>query len=676
MFFYINKISLELRKKIFLIILLLIYAESGVAQIINPVTWEFNTNKVNADTIEIIFEAKITAPWHMYSQDIPVQPPGTLFYFEPNDDVQFIGNVTEETIPKEEYDPNFDMNLKYFEGVAIFKQSVKLLNAKPVQIKGYIEYMCCDESRCIPPTVENFDFTINQSNSFASEENIPSRSDEIDQSTENRKKPLLGFFLFSFLFGFAAILTPCVFPMIPLTVSFFIKDKNNSGKFQAIIYGVSIICIYVIIGFFLAIFLGPEFANFLSTHWIPNVLFFVIFLIFALSFFGMFEITLPGWMISKSDRQSDRGGILGPIFMALTLVLVSFSCTGPIVGMILVESAGGMVLKPIVGMLGFSIAFAMPFTLFAFFPSWLNKLPKSGGWMNSVKIVLGFIELALGLKFLSIADQTYHWHILDREVYLALWIAIFTLMGFYFLRKIKFVHDDEEYRVTAPRLILAIITFGFVIYMVPGMIGAPLKAISGYIPPQSTQDFDLQDIIRENYQHHGLNTSSEPKPYPLCEEPKYADFLHLPHGLTGYFDYEQALACAKAQNKPLFIDFTGHGCVNCREMEANVWSDPRVLKRLMYDFVVVALYVDDKTKLPESEWTISDYDGKTKKTIGAKFADLQISKFGVNAQPYYVIADPEGNILVEPHSYDLNVENFIDFLDAGKNAFYEILSKK
>jgi thiol:disulfide interchange protein DsbD len=350
-------------------------------------------------------------------------------------------------------------------------------------------------------------------------------------------------------------------------------------------------------------------------------------------------------------------------------VLVSFSCTGPIVGAILVKSAGGQVLEPIVGMFGFSLAFALPFTLFAFFPSWLSNLPKSGGWLNSVKVVLGFLELALGLKFLSIADQTYHWGILDREVYLAIWIVIFTMMGFYLIGKLKFAHDSDLPFISVPRILLAIVVFSFVMYMIPGMIGAPLKALSGYLPPQQSLDFDMDAIVRNNIKLASFSSGDNDDKKTLCEQPKYSDFLHLPHGLEGYFDYDQGLACAKALNKPVFIDFTGHGCVNCREMEASVWSDPEVLKRLRDDFVVIALYVDDKTRLPKDEWVKSKRDGKMKKTVGKKYADLQITRFNVNAQPYYVLLDTNGELLVNPRAYDLDVQAFVDFLDRGISEF-------
>ena len=439
---------------------------------------------------------------------------------------------------------------------------------------------------------------------------------------------------------------------------------------QALLYGLSIIIIYTLIGSVLAVVAGPNFANWLSTYWLPNILFFLIFVIFAFSFFGLFEITLPHWMVNKTDQEADKGGFLGPVFMALTLVLVSFSCTGPIVGTILVESAGGAVIKPIVGMFGFSLAFALPFTLFAFFPSWLSNLPKSGGWLNSIKVVLGFLELALALKFLSIADQTYHWHILNREVYLALWIVIFILMGFYLLGKLKFAHDSDVPFVTVPRLVMAIITFSFVVYLIPGMFGAPLKALSGYLPPRTTMDFDLNAVVRQNIQEFssGPGTSA---PTEICATPKYHNFLELPLGLKGYFDYDQAVACSKEQNKPIFIDFTGHGCVNCREMEANVWSDPKVLKILRNDYVILALYVDDKYKLPKDEWIKSTYDGKWKKTLGQKDADFQITKFRVNAQPFYVLMDNDGNVLTQPTAYDLNPDHFVKFLKTGLKNFKE-----
>ncbi|WP_057940265.1 protein-disulfide reductase DsbD family protein [Algoriphagus resistens] len=469
---------------------------------------------------------------------------------------------------------------------------------------------------------------------------------------------LLSFMLIAFLAGMAALITPCVFPMIPMTVTFFTSDSKDRKQAiaKALVYGLSIIVIYTLIGTLVSRLNGPGFANWLSTHWIPNLMFFAIFIFFGLSFLGLFEIVLPHALVNKIDKEADKGGYYGAIFMAFTIVLVSFSCTGPIVGSILVESAGGAIIKPIAGMFAFSMAFAIPFTLFAIFPDWLKNLPKSGGWLNSVKVVLGFLELALALKFLSIADQVYHWKILDREVFLALWIAFFTGMVLYLLGKIRLLHDSEFKTIGVPRLILALLTLSFIIYLIPGLFGAPLKSLAGFLPPMTTQDFNLRT----------MSASGSANVTTLCEEsPNNPASLSFPHGIEGYFDLEQALSCAQSQNKPIFIDFTGHGCVNCRKMEERVWSEPEVLSRLKNDFIMVALYIDEKTELPESEWYTSTYDAKVKKTIGSQNSDMQITKFQNNAQPYYVIMDPKENVLVRPISYETDVEKFIEFLDEG-----------
>ncbi len=656
------------------------------SKILEPVKWTFEAKKVTDKTYDLYFNATIDKGYHLYSVDVPEDGPlPTVFEFEKSSDFELVGEPVELTKPIEEYDDVFKMKIRFFNNKASFKQRIKIKSdKKDIPVTGEIAYMSCNDVGCVA-LYTDYEFHINgkkdeviagAKETAGTEPNAVETAGDKDRGSidiTGKKKGLWGFFILSFLGGLIAILTPCVFPMIPMTVSFFMKDEENKakGKFEALIYGLSIILIYTFIGSILAVIAGPNIANWLSTHWLPNILFFLIFVIFAFSFFGMFEITLPHWMVNKSDEKADKGGLMGPVFMALTLVLVSFSCTGPIVGTILVESAGGEVLKPIVGMFGFSLAFALPFTLFAFFPSWLQGLPKSGGWLNSVKVVLGFLELALGLKFLSIADQTYHWHILDREVYLAFWIVIFFLMGLYLLGKLKFAHDDDVPFIGVPRLLLAIVTFTFVVYMIPGMFGAPLKALSGYLPPQSTIDFDMNKIVRENVKTFGGGGTNGNEVKEICETPKYHEFLHLPHGLEGYFDYDQAVACAKEQNKPIFIDFTGHGCVNCREMEANVWSDPKVLKRLRNDYIVLALYVDDKYELPENEWIKSTYDGKLKKTIGKKYADFQITRFGVNAQPFYVLMDADGNVLAQPRAYDLNVDAFVNFLDTGLKNFKE-----
>ncbi len=662
----------------FLLATFVLLTVSASAQILEPVKWSFSSEEIAAHEYKLIFKATIDNRWHLYSQDIPQAPPATTFTFKKDSSYTLEGKVQEVGDVIREFDKNFNMELKFYADSVRFVQKVKIKGAGAV-VKGTLNFMCCDNTQCLPPKDVDFSFSLGKAakkavavtNTVATGKGqTVSGKEKIDIG--GRKKGVWGFFVLAFLGGLLGILTPCVFPMIPMTVSFFMKEGEDKakGRMQALLYGFSIIAIYTLIGSVLAVIAGPNIANWLSTNWLPNILFFLIFMVFAFSFFGMFEITLPHQLVNKSDQKADKGGILGPVFMALTLVLVSFSCTGPIVGTILVESAGGEILKPIVGMFGFSLAFALPFTLFAFFPSWLSNLPKSGGWLNSVKVVLGFLELALGLKFLSIADQTYHWHILDREVYLALWIVIFFLMGLYLLGKIKFAHDSDVPHVTVPRLLLAIITFSFVVYMVPGMFGAPLKALSGYLPPQTTLDFDMNKIVRNNLQvYGGQGTANEPK--EVCETPKYHDFLDLPHGLKGYFDYKQAVACSRKQHKPIFIDFTGHGCVNCRQMEANVWSDPRVLKKLRNDYIILALYVDDKYKLPQDEWVRSSYDGKMKKTLGKKDADFQITKFGVNAQPFYVLMDGHGNVLVQPKAYDLNVDHFLEFLDKGIKNYKE-----
>ncbi len=673
----------------------------GFTQILDPVKWTFKVEQTKPDEATLLLIAKADPGWHVYSQDIPAGGPiPTSFKFEKSPAYELIGKVTEPK-PIEENDPNFNMVLKFFADKAVFKQKIKVHSQKDFTVKGVLEFMCCDDKQCLPPTEVEFEFLVKGNPaaggiSQAAGGNVqtadsgrvtadsirhpasgiqhqPAKTDDLKgASITGAGSSLWWFFWISFVAGLIAILTPCVFPMIPMTVTFFMKGSENKrkAKLQAIVYGLSIIVIYTVIGTLVAVTLGANFANFLSTHWLPNIFFFLIFMVFAASFLGMFEITLPSWLVNKADQQADKGGFTGAFFMAFTLVLVSFSCTGPIVGAILVESAGGMILKPIIGMLGFSLAFALPFALFAFFPSWLSGLPKSGGWLNSVKVILGFLELALGLKFLSIADQTYHWGILDREVYLAFWIVIFFLMGLYLLGKIKFNHDSDVPYLSVPRLTFAIITFSFVVYMIPGMFGAPLKFLSGYLPPQQTHDFDLTAIIR-NEVAAARGSGEATTNTSLCDKPKYADILHLPHGLEGYFDYQQALSCSKKINKPIFIDFTGHGCVNCREMEANVWADPRVLKILREKFIVTALYVDDKTDLPQSEWITSNYDGKVKKTIGKKYADFQIARFNVNAQPYYVLLDTNGELLTQPRAYDLDVEAFLKFLNTGLDNFHK-----
>lgn len=697
-------------KSILTLVVGLLLPLATFAQLLKPVTWTYKATKSSAkvgDVVELRFTAAIKDGYHIYSSDVNPKVEGPLpteFKFTPNKTYELVGKVKPISKVETKYEEVFEGDTYLMHGMAQFSQRVRVLAEKPV-IEGTVSFQSCTDKdgQCIPGD-DSFSFTgiqvtaspastttavaeTSKSGSVATAPTnetaavatapasttvvagaptLPAQTTDLapkaDLSLAEPKsassESLGGFLVAAFLSGLVALLTPCVFPIIPATVSFFTNQKG--GQWKALLYGAFIVGIYVLVGTVVSRFNGPAFANFVSTHWVPNVLFFAIFFIFGLSFLGLFEIVLPNSLINASDAKSEQGGILGVFFMAFTLVLVSFSCTGPIVGSLLVASAGGEVVKPILGMAAFSSAFAVPFTLFAAFPQWLKNLPRSGGWLNSVKVVLGFLELALALKFLSVADQVYHWHLLDREVFLSIWIVIFSLIGFYFLGKLRLPHDSEVKVISVQKLLLAIITFSFVVYMIPGLWGAPLKALSGYLPPETSQDFNL---------HGQRSASNGPTGGSITENVKYADLFHLPHGLQGFFDYKQALAYAKKVNKPVFIDFTGHGCVNCREMEARVWSDPAVLSRLQNDFVMLALYVDDKTELPESEWYTSTYDQKVKKTIGAQNADLQIIKYNNNAQPHYCLVNSEGKLLVPPKNYDRDVANFVAFLDSGKAKF-------
>ncbi|WP_162342555.1 protein-disulfide reductase DsbD family protein [Cyclobacterium salsum] len=659
------------------LIFLLAFATSLNAQVISPPKWDIRIDNPEAgvgEEVTLILKASIPMNWYIYSNDFDpdLGPLLTEIVWEDQEGFQSVGDLTAIN-PKTKYEEVWEGEVTYFDKEGEFQQTL-LIEEEDVLIQGTLEYQMCSDitNQCINYQ-EDFSFVLGNAPASSPE---PEASDadlfnaeegkESGESSaitlEQPESSLLSFMLIAFLAGLAALLTPCVFPMIPMTVTFFTGRANSKfqGYRNAFIYGFSIIAIYTIAGTIVAAVQGPEFANWLSTHWLPNIFFFAVFIFFALAFLGLFEITLPTGFVNKIDAKADKGGIAGIFFMAFTLVLVSFSCTGPIVGSILISSAGGALLKPILGMFSFALAFALPFTLFAIFPGWLNSLPKSGGWLNSVKVVLGFLELALAFKFLSIADQVYHWGMLDRDIYLAIWIVIFALLGLYLLGKLRLPHDSPLEYLGVPRLLLAMVTFVFVVYMIPGLWGAPLKALSGYLPPISSHDFDLVKISRENA------SSSDQE---LDEVPKYADFLHFPHGIQGYFDYQQALEVARKQDKPLFIDFTGHGCVNCREMEARVWSDPRVLKRLKEDFVMVALYIDERYTLPESEWYISTYDNKEKTTIGKQNADFQITRFNNNAQPYYVILDHEEELLVNPIAYETDIQKFVEFLDAAKEEF-------
>lgn len=658
-------------------------------EVMDPVQWSFAINDLNNDEFELVATATIEPSYHIYSTNMPGGPLPTEFVFESTEYYELLGGGYDLTEVPLFHDDVFEVDYYQFSGTASFGQKFKKLKDGPFPIVGELTYQACKDGMCVS-LAEDINLTYGDTEITA--------SDDTKGVGGHAKSNIWAMILEAILWGFAALLTPCVFPMIPMTVSFFMHGEGETkaqGRFKAFMYFVFIVLLYTLpiaIIIMVTWLVGgnsvtADIFNWLATHWLPNIIFFLVFMIFAASFFGAFEITLGSNMVNKSDSKQNAKSLGGIFFMALTLVLVSFACTGPIVGTVLIKSTSGEFWAPIVTMFAFAVAFALPFALFAFFPNLLQRLPKSGGWLTSVKVVLGFIEVALGFKFLSVADQTYHWHLLDREVYLGIWIVCFALLGFYLLGKIRFKGEKEVKELGVFRLVLIIIDFTFVIYMIPGMWGAPLKALSGYLPPKQTLDFDLNRIIEENSekvidyvdakfanmsvtQQVGANLVQGDDNF-LCEEPKYADLFHLAHNLKGYFDYDQALACAKAQGKPIFIDFTGHGCVNCREMEANVWSDPRVKDMLRNDFILCALYVDDKASLPQDEWYTSVYDGKEKKTIGRKNADFQISKFGTNAQPYYCLMDHNGNLLMKPRAYDLDKDAFVAFLKDGLKNFQE-----
>lgn len=631
-----------------------------MAQNENPVKWKHSVSEKGDGLYTVELKAEMEDGWHIYVTDPAKAFNPTTFEFTPSEGVVAEGELRLLSNAKVEMDELLNMEIGHYDNEAIFEQDFKV-EGKGGEVKVAVSYQACNVGSCLSPTTDEFTVELGKG-ANASQGEIKAVKDAAGEGS------LWSLIIEAILWGFAALLTPCVFPMVPMTVSFFMKNSGSAarGRINASLYGLFIVALYTLPIAILIIItrvLGgdavtADIFNWLATHWLPNILFFVVFMIFAASFFGAFEITLPSSLVNKSDAQSDKGGIGGIFFMALTLVLVSFSCTGPIVGSVLIKSTSGEVWSPIITMLAFSTAFALPFTLFAFFPSMLQKLPKSGGWLNSVKVVLGFIEVALGFKFLSVADQVYHWNLLDREVYLAIWIVVFSLLGLYLLGKIKFAHDSEVKHLSVGRLALAIGVFTFVVYMIPGMWGAPLKALSGYLPPLSSHDF----VLGQQSAAPASGTTSD------INALKYGDFLHLPHGLKGFFDMEEAEAYAEKVGKPIFIDFTGHGCVNCREMEARVWADPAVQQILRDEYVIVALYTDDKMPLPESDWVTTD-TGKVLKTLGKVNANYALTRFGVNAQPYYVLQGKDGKILGEPRGYDLSVEGFVEFLQKGLDEY-------
>lgn len=659
-------------KKLILFIISIVIVVSTHAQIFEPVKWHFEVKNITKNSADVTFKATMDKGWHLYGTNIPKDGPRpTSFVFEKLEGAKKDGELKALSKLIESYDPNFDMKLNWYANEAVFVQKISFEDISKVYISCYVEFMACNDESCLPPDRKEFAFGQANSKANATIDNEAVKKIETTQvvdtavtkiqqmSNESNvvdlwtpviselrafgddiagskgSMALLVIFLAGLVGGFLALFTPCVWPIIPMTVSFFLKRSENKskGRRDAFLYGLAIIFIYVTLGILITLIFGASALNSMSTNAVFNLLFFALLVVFAISFFGAFEITLPASWSTKLDAKADStAGFISILFMAFTLVLVSFSCTGPIIGTLLVEvSTSGSILAPAVGMLGFAVALAVPFTLFAIFPSWLKSLPKSGGWLNKVKVVLAFLELALALKFLSVADLAYGWRILDREVFLALWIVIFALLGFYLLGKIRFPHDDETKHTSVLGTFLAIISLSFALYMVPGLWGAPLKAISAFSPPLYTQDFNL-----------------------------YKNEVH-----AAFDDYDIGMAYAAQKGMPVVVDFSGYGCVNCRKMEASVWTHPKVKDLLEKKFVLITLFVDDKKELPEPFQIQENGKTRTIRTIGDKWSYLQRVKFGANAQPFYVMLDNQGKPLNKPYTFDENPLNFIEWLEKG-----------
>ena len=687
-------------KKLFSILLLVFVTLAVQAQIHQPVKWKIKLEDSKTAEKEIVFTATIEKGWHLYDMNLPEGGPvSTSFTFETLQGAELIGQPVSNIKPTVVYDEQFAMDLRWFPGAVTFTQKVKILDPKKFKIEGEVEFMVCNDETCLPPDRESFAFdskntkltlpaeapvvekedvtkeqpdtnlvveegkTLTTPDPIAKEEKVIVNPEKITNALTNdaalwtpvidelkafgdttvtaTDTSWLFIFFAGFLGGLIALLTPCVWPMIPMTVSFFLKRTKDRKKAirDALTYGLSIIVIYLVMGLLITGIFGASALNDLSTNAIFNIIICLLLVVFAISFFGAFEMVLPASWTTKLDSKADSTtGILSIFFMSFTLVLVSFSCTGPIIGTLLVQAASmGTAVGPAIGMFGFALALSIPFSLFAIFPNMLQSMPKSGGWLNSVKVVLGFLELALALKFLSVADLAYGWRLLDREVFIVLWIVIFVLLGFYLLGKIKFSHDSDVKYVSVPRLFMAIISFAFAVYMVPGLWGAPLKSISAFAPPLYTQDFSLYD-----------------------------DEVH-----AAYDDYESGMAKAKLLNKPVMIDFSGFGCVNCRKMEASVWTDPKVKQILENDYVLITLMVDDKTKLPHPIEIEEHGKVRKLKTIGDKWSYLQRSKFGANAQPFYILLNDEGKPLGPSYAFNEDVSKYIQFLENGLKTFKE-----
>ncbi|MDZ4204294.1 MAG: cytochrome c biogenesis protein CcdA [Bacteroidales bacterium] len=669
----------------------LVIVVSANAQIVEPVKWSFSAERTSIQEATVVFTATIDDGWYLYSQHLPEGGPvPTNFNVESSTSFQLVGKVVEPK-PIEKFDPIFKMDLKYFKGKVSFVQKIRPFASDAFVVKGYLEFMCCNNVSCLPPTPVEFSINVPAFQSAVVQaddlQTIPAKPDSdspivdgaeqgghekvtepevIGNKASAPKRGVWYILVAGFLGGLLALITPCVFPMIPMTVSYFLRGSGNKskGRRDAIQYGISIIVIYVALGLGVSLLFGADRLNQVATSPAFNIFFFILLVVFAAAFFGAFELTLPSKWTNAIDSKADRtGGFIGVFLMALTLVLVSFSCTGPIIGTLLVEAAvSGSWVSPLLGMTGFATALAIPFTLLAIFPSWLSSMPKSGGWLNSVKVLLAFLLLAFSLKFLSVADTVAQWGLLNRETFLAIWITIFIIMGMYLLGKIKFHHDSDLPYISVPRLFLAIISFAFAIYLIPGMWGAPLKAISSFAPPLTTQRFDLNKIISGSASPVISNTATIPTEYKTKEGV---------YGLIKFLDYEQGLQYARNQGKPVFLDFTGLGCVNCRKMESFVWSDPNVLQRLRDDYIIISLYVDDRTMLPDNEQYTSTIGGKERRirTVGNKWSDFQAKNFGINSQPYYVLLDHNAKPLAKPYGFNSNIEDFVTFLDQGKAEY-------
>lgn len=686
--------------KIFLYLLLVFASTASIqSQILDPVKWSTSVKKVSETEYDLISKASIDNKWHLYSQEVPEDGPlPTVFTFEENSAYKSIGKV-KESKGVTEHDPVFDMVITFFSNTATFTKRIALTGNEGTTIKAEVEFMVCDDTRCLPPHYVDLEFKIPAPGKNSQTGEVASGSDNakgsetiiedngttvaadiekteiekdnaqaletsqaaVQQTKKQENKGLWTIFLVAFLFGFTALLTPCIFPMIPMTVSFFTKQSKSraAGIRNAIIYGLAIIIIYVLLGAVVTWFFGADALNALSTNVWFNIAFFLLLVIFALSFLGAFEIMLPNSWANKVDKQADRGGLIGIFFMALALAIVSFSCTGPIIGTLLVEAASKGGIAPFVGMFGFSLALAMPFALFAAFPGWMNSLPKSGGWLNTVKVFLGFLELAFAFKFLSNADLVLQLHWLEREVFLAIWIVVFGALTMYLFGKFKLPHDSPLNHLSVGRLSLALIVGAFTIYLIPGLWGAPLKLISGFPPPMQYSESPYGVGYTKLGSGGGVSSTAE-----------FPEGAHLgPHDIIAFHDYETGLAYAKKVGKPVLVDFTGHACVNCRKMEERVWSDPKVLKLLNEDIVLISLYVDDKRPLPEDEVFISELSGKKLKYIGQKWSEFQILKYKANAQPFYVLMDHDEENLIDPVGYTPDIEEYYTWLQKGTKAF-------